>query len=42
MPSPTAMVTEYGPLAAAPAAMVPVIAPVVGLMTRPVGNPSAA
>ncbi len=41
LPSPTTSVTVYGPLAAAPAAMVPEIRPVPALMDRPAGSPKA-
>jgi hypothetical protein len=34
-------VVVYGPLAAAPTATVPVMAPLVGLIFSPAGNPSA-
>ena len=41
VPSAAATVTEYGPNAAAPGTIVPVIAPVPVLMDRPAGKPKA-
>ena len=41
VPSPATIVTLYGAKAPAPAAMVPVIAPVVELMWMPGGKPTA-
>src|SRR5437899_1116097 len=42
MPSAAMTVTLYGPLPAAPAPTLPLIAPVAGLMDKPEGSPKAA